>query len=467
MSDSDDAAFDLESSTVARAFDRASARYEAAAELQARVRAELLGRLDELKPPRDARAVIDLGAGTGAATAALRDRFRKATVVAVDLAPGMLRESARHQRLFRRFDRVLATAAELPFADASLDVAYSNLMLQWFVDPAVVFAELARALRPGGLLVFSTFGPETLRELRDAWESADPGGVHVNRFIDVHDLGGALQRTGFTEPVLDVDRHRVHHADAADLLRGLKAIGAHNVNAGRARALTGRRRYQAMIDAYERSRTPKGLPATWEIVYGIAWAAESTARRGPRDAHGNADRCRNVAEQAASAASVMRARSVFVAGTDTGVGKTHVAVRLIRTFVKEGLRVAGMKPVAAGATSHPEGLRNDDAVALIGASNVDVPYSMVNPVCLPLATSPHLAARAAGVTIDPEFLAARFHELAHSADVVVVEGAGGWLAPIGESRGGVGRRCRTSPSRSACRCCSSSACASAASITRC
>lgn len=135
---------------------------------------------------------------------------------------------------------------------------------------------------------------------------------------------------------------------------------------------------------------------------------------------------------------MIRARSVFVAGTDTGVGKTHVSVRLIRAFVKDGLRAAGMKPVAAGADLRPEGLRNVDAVALIGASNVDAPYSLVNPVCLPLATSPHLAARAAGITIDTEFLAARFHQLAHLADVVVVEGAGGWLAPIGESRGGVG-----------------------------
>jgi len=135
---------------------------------------------------------------------------------------------------------------------------------------------------------------------------------------------------------------------------------------------------------------------------------------------------------------VKRARSVFVAGTDTGVGKTHVAVRLIRTFAKEGLRVAGMKPVAAGAEQRPEGLRNDDAVALIGASNVDAPYSLVNPVCLPLATSPHIAARAAGVTIDVGVLVERYRELAQRADVVVVEGAGGWLAPIGETRGGVG-----------------------------
>ena len=276
--DEPDAAFGLDAATVARAFDRAAARYEAAAQLQARVREQLLERLDELKPPGDARAVLDLGAGTGAATAALRGRFRKARVVALDLAPGMLREAGRHQRLFRRFDRVLADAAALPFADASLDVAFSNLMLQWFDDPARVFTDLSRALRPGGLLVFSTFGPDTLRELRDAWAAADPDGVHVNRFIDVHDLGGALQRSGFAEPVLDVDRVRAHHADVAELLRGLKAIGAHNVNAGRARALTGRRRYAAMTAAYETLRTPKGLPATWEIVYGVAWAAHA-----PRD----------------------------------------------------------------------------------------------------------------------------------------------------------------------------------------
>src|SRR5213592_391964 len=119
MSAADDAAFALEPTTVARAFDRASPSYEAAAQLQASVRAALLERLDELKPPRDARAVLDVGAGTGASTAALRTRFRKARVVAVDLAPGMLREAARHQRLFRRFDRVLADAALLPFADAS------------------------------------------------------------------------------------------------------------------------------------------------------------------------------------------------------------------------------------------------------------------------------------------------------------------------------------------------------------
>jgi dethiobiotin synthetase len=129
------------------------------------------------------------------------------------------------------------------------------------------------------------------------------------------------------------------------------------------------------------------------------------------------------------------ATSVFIAGTDTGVGKTHVAVRLIRGLASQGLRVAAMKPVAAGAARTPHGLRNDDALQLAAAANVDAPYDLVNPVCLELATSPHLAARAAGVTIDIAAIVAAYTQLAARSDVVVVEGAGGWLAPTGEATG--------------------------------
>jgi dethiobiotin synthetase len=125
-------------------------------------------------------------------------------------------------------------------------------------------------------------------------------------------------------------------------------------------------------------------------------------------------------------------RGLFVAGTDTGVGKTRVAVRLIREHVGAGLRVAAMKPVAAGALAGPQGLRNDDALALQAAANVPAPYELVNPYCLAAATSPHLAARAAGVNIEPGRVFEAYATLAARADIVVVEGAGGWLAPIGE-----------------------------------
>jgi malonyl-CoA O-methyltransferase len=164
----------------------------------------------------------------------------------------------------------------LPFAAASFDLVFTSLMLQWVRPLDAAITEIRRVLKPGGLLLASSFGPQTLQELRAAWAAADDA-VHVNDFIDMHDFGGALQRAGFTEPVLDVDRHLRHYADAAALMRELKAIGAHNVNASRRRGLTGRQALARMNAAYEAQRTPAGLPATWQVVYAVAWAAADPA----------------------------------------------------------------------------------------------------------------------------------------------------------------------------------------------
>jgi malonyl-CoA O-methyltransferase len=267
-------AFRLDRPGVRAAFDRASASYEAAAVLQARVADELLNRLDLFKFTPG--VVLDLGAGTGRMTSELKRRYRRALLVAVDLAPGMLREARKHQQLFRRFERVCGDAMRLPFADASVDVVVSSLMLQWCdpLDPA--FAEIRRVLKPDGLIAFTTLGPDTLRELRTAWSEAD--GVenaynHVNHFTDMHDVGDALVRAGLSEPVLDVDRLQLTYPDVLALMRDLKAIGAHNVTAGRPRALMGRQRLRRMQDAYETFRRDGRLPATYEVVYGVAWGA--------------------------------------------------------------------------------------------------------------------------------------------------------------------------------------------------
>ena len=157
------------------------------------------------------------------------------------------------------------------------DSIFSNIMLQWCGDPEVVFRECARVLRPGGLLTFTSFGPDTLRELRKAWATADQY-THVNRFIDMHDLGDAMLRAGLAEPVMDVERYTLTYPDVRGLMRDLKAIGAHNVNAGRARGLTGRRALERMTAAYESERRDGRLPATYEVVYGQAWALESGLR---------------------------------------------------------------------------------------------------------------------------------------------------------------------------------------------
>jgi malonyl-CoA O-methyltransferase len=262
--------FRLDRGRLRASFDRASASYESAAGLQARVAAELLERLAVFA--FEPRVVLDLGAGTGRVTRELKRRYRRALVIALDLAPGMLREARRHQQWWRRFERVCADALRLPLADASVDIVFSSLMLQWCQPLDTALAECRRVLKPDGFFAFSTFGADTLHELRDAWACAD-GYNHVNHFVDVHEVGDALVRAGLMEPVLDVDRVEVGYPDALSLMRDLKAIGAHNVTAGRPRALVGRARLKRMQDAYEAFRRDDRLPATYEVIYGASWGA--------------------------------------------------------------------------------------------------------------------------------------------------------------------------------------------------
>jgi malonyl-CoA O-methyltransferase len=268
-------AFQLDRRAVAQAFDRASASYDAAAALQERVRNELIERLVELKlsPER----ILDLGAGTGHASRELKRRYPKSLTVAADIAPGMLVRAKAQSRWLRRFERVRADAYSLPFRTGSFDLVFSSLMLQWCDELDVVFAEIARVLKPGGVLLFSTFGPGTLAELREAWGASDAPGNHVNHFFDPHALGSALMHAGLSEPVLDVDRTVIDYPDVLTLMRELKAIGAHNVTAGRVRGLTGRKRLAAMTQAYELLRRGGKLPATYEIIHAICWGAEHRA----------------------------------------------------------------------------------------------------------------------------------------------------------------------------------------------
>jgi malonyl-CoA O-methyltransferase len=262
--------FRLDRARLRAAFEAASARYESAAHLQQEVAGELLGRLAELR--FEPRVVLDLGAGTGRATRELKRRYPRALVIALDLAPGMLREARRHQGLLRRFARVCGDALRLPLADASVDLIFSSLMLQWCEPLDAALAEARRVLRAEGFFGFSTFGPDTLHELRAAWASAD-GDNHVNHFLDVQDIGAALARAGLVEPVLDVDRLTLTYPDALALMRDLKAIGAHNATAGRPRALTGRARLARMQQAYEGFRRDGRLPASYEVIYGACWGA--------------------------------------------------------------------------------------------------------------------------------------------------------------------------------------------------
>lgn len=273
--------FTLDRAQVRRSFDRASESYDRGAVLQAEVRTELLERLEltRLEPAQ----IVDVGCGTGHASRALLARYPRARVIALDISASMLRAARHQQRFYRKFQRLCADAARLPLADASVDLIYSNLMLQWCNDPDAVFAEFRRVLRPHGLVTFSSFGPDTLKELRSAWRAVDEH-THVNQFLDMHDVGDALVRAGLAEPVLDVEHYTLTYDDTLTLMRDLKAIGAHNVTAGRPMGLTGRGRLARMGGAYEAFRREGKLPATYEVVFGQAWARALAPPRS-HDAH--------------------------------------------------------------------------------------------------------------------------------------------------------------------------------------
>lgn len=266
----------LDRDAVRRAFEHAAAGYEDAAVLQAEIQERLLERLDlaAIEPAR----VLDLGTGAGRALKPLARRYRKAGLVAADLAYAMLQRAHRRRPRFRHVGFVGATAERLPFTSSCFDLVFSNLTLQWCPDPDAVFREVRRVLGERSLFLFTTFGPDTLRELRAAWSEAD-GYSHVHDFFDMHDLGDALIRAGFAEPVMDVENLTVTYATVSGLMRDLRGIGARNAAADRMRGLTGPRRLAAMEHAYERFRADGRLPATYEVVYGTAWTPVMLPRR--------------------------------------------------------------------------------------------------------------------------------------------------------------------------------------------
>ncbi len=275
---------DLDRRRVRAAFQHAAKSYDSAAVLQREIGDRLMERLDIIRYSPD--RILDAGSGTGYCTHALSRRYPQARVVGVDVAPGMAREAARRRRRGflpgrgGREDHVCGDAESLPVASASMDMVVSNLMLQW-CSPDAVFSEFRRVLRPGGLLMFTSFGPDTLGELRSAWGSVD-GAPHVHDFIDMHDLGDALMRAGFAGPVMDVERLVLTYPRVLDMLRDLKAIGARNAVRGRHPGLTGKDRFAGFCSAYEAMAGADGrISASYEIVYGHAWAP--TGRTGSSD----------------------------------------------------------------------------------------------------------------------------------------------------------------------------------------
>jgi malonyl-CoA O-methyltransferase len=273
---------------VRRAFGRAASRYDGAAVLQREIGARMMARLDYVKLAP--RAILDAGCGTGAALGELQARYPDAHVVGLDLALPMVEMARQRMQAGRSTYRrllgpllgrrnpprpsyVCADLNALPFTGVSFDLLWSNLALQWVNELPRAFAEARRVLRVGGLFTFTTFGPDTLKELAGAFQRVD-GHTHVNRFVDMHDVGDALVQTGFADPVIDMEYVTVTYETPRALLAELQAIGATNATRGRPRGLTGRGRIARVESALESLRRDGRIPATFEVVYGHAWKGE-------------------------------------------------------------------------------------------------------------------------------------------------------------------------------------------------
>ena len=259
----------LKKRDIRQSFNQSAASYDAAAVLQQEIGQRLLSRLElmKIKP----KCILDLGAGTGTLTAELVRKYRRAHVLGLDLAESMLSIARDKKPWLGSAHFVCGDAECLPLASNSVDMIISNLTVQWCEDLDQVFTEFRRILRPGGVLLFSTLGPETLHELRASWREVDAYS-HVNDFVDMRDVGDALFRAGLVDPVVDRDWLTLTYQKLNGLVRDLKSLGAHNLTLGRSRGLMGKGRWQALEQAYENYRKDDVLPASYEVVYGHAWA---------------------------------------------------------------------------------------------------------------------------------------------------------------------------------------------------
>jgi malonyl-CoA O-methyltransferase len=262
------------------AFERAATSYDQAAVLQREVSNRMLSRLEYIKYLPD--IILDAGSGTGYGSQQLAKRYPASKLIAVDIAWAMLSQARPDTSWWQRWlplhkrqtYHVCADIEQFPVKDASVGMVWSNLALQWCNDPAHAFSEMNRVLHTNGLFMFSTFGPDTLKELRQSFAQVDAFS-HVNRFIDMHDIGDLLVRNGFATPVMDMEYITLTYPDVMSVMRDLKAIGAHNVTQGRRHGLTGKNLWRKAMDQYEKCRRDGKLPATFEVVYGHAWKPQS------------------------------------------------------------------------------------------------------------------------------------------------------------------------------------------------
>lgn len=247
---------------VARSFGRAAATYDGVAGLQRKIGCELIG---ELPPLSEGSVVLDLGAGTGFFARQLAEIYESGQVLALDIAEPMLR----HAGAFGGFN-VVGDAESMPVRSGSVDLVFSNMCIQWCRSPERLFSEIRRILKPAGRVVFSTFGPKTLRELREAWSIGDDYD-HVIDFRSADEIEAAIVSSGLIWSDKATWLEQCPYADVLSLMRELKNLGARNVSGNRSRAMTGKGRLKAMMDAYPRVASDHegdAIVATFDVLGG-------------------------------------------------------------------------------------------------------------------------------------------------------------------------------------------------------
>ncbi len=252
---------------IGRAFCEAAPSYDRLAELQRQVGQEQLARLAGLG--RSFNTIIDVGSGTGFCTRKLAQQFPSASILSLDIAPGMISAARAQLRALPSISYCVGDAEYLPIKSGSSGLIFSNLALQWCQQADELFGGFYRALEEEGIVLFSSFGPYTLCELREAWAKVDRF-PHVNQFCSTDRLEIAMKRAGFHHYETECVTIKRHYQDVFELMRELKGIGANTVTSGRVSHLTGKGKMAKMGAAYDLLRETDGLPATWDIVYGIA-----------------------------------------------------------------------------------------------------------------------------------------------------------------------------------------------------
>jgi malonyl-CoA O-methyltransferase len=266
---------------ICKSFSRQASVYESSALVQREIGERMFERLTYLA--MQPTYILDLGSGTGYFSEKLKKRYPEAFIISLDISLPMLNQAQAKQSSLTRGGLVQADFMCLPFEDAVFDLIFANQVIHWANDYEVLFQEIHRVLKPEACFFFSTLGPDTFKELNQAWRDVDQF-AHTNAFVDMHLIGDELLKQDFLDPVMDREDLCLHYPSVIQLLKSLKAQGVCNMNPQRNAGLTTPRVFEKFKQAYTSMLTPDGLvPLSYEVVQGHAWKGQVHTGKNGRE----------------------------------------------------------------------------------------------------------------------------------------------------------------------------------------